>query len=271
MPATLTFQYLQPSVNVVPIDGNLKGGTTVTVTAYWGSVQNSINDITADWGGVTIPVEDFVTSSLTSTIVTFLVPPRKQPGNVNVILIGAVGDMKSSFVFEYFSLPEIFDIKPRAASLDGHVGGCSECLRNNDGKTLSMWIKHFPTVKSTNDVTVSFGSVMCGGDTATCRVLYTETFSEYTYLTVTVPPETVPGTPIITITYVGDSWPPLGASPTGSYTREARAASSSDLFYYFRPQPKMSYMAWCAECYTGPRCMQVCMPSCTRVCVHVCV
>jgi hypothetical protein len=160
--ATFSWKYLQPPPAFAPIDGTLAGGTSIRITAYWGTVQAGPGDMAVTFGGKAGVVSSMVSSSDTSTVIDVVTPPATAQGLVNVVLTGK-GGMTTTFKFEYYNPPTVLDVQPRTATVDGRVADCSTCLSDNDGKTVSIWINDFPALTGIADVRVVIGGIECNG------------------------------------------------------------------------------------------------------------
>jgi hypothetical protein len=180
------------------------GGSLITVTAYWKVTQLGVADMAATIGHELAPIDNMLRSTIDGTRVVLRVPPAASPGVVTGVLTGS-GGMRSEFFFEYFLPPEIFDVQPRTATLDGQVPPCSACLMYNDGATVSIWARNFPRVARIEDISVAFDSVVCGqGD---CMVRYVENLADALYVAVSVPQAHSPRAVQISISYVGQPAP----------------------------------------------------------------
>jgi hypothetical protein len=160
--ATFSWKYLQPTPLFAPVDGTLAGGTTVRITAYWGTVQAGPGDMGVTFGGKSGVISSMVSSSDTSTVIDVVTPSVTAEGLVDVVLTGK-GGMRTTFKFEYYSPPTVLDLQPRTATVDGRVADCPTCLMDNDGKTISIWIKDFPALIAISDVRIFIGGIECNG------------------------------------------------------------------------------------------------------------
>ena len=113
-------------------------------------------------------VLELVMSSADRTDVMVLPPPGISAGVVQGSLAGQ-GDMYSTFAFEFFDPPTIVNVEPRTADLNGNVPACSACLRNDDGRTVSIWLSDFPQVTGVSQLDVRFGHITCDG--VACQVI----------------------------------------------------------------------------------------------------
>ena len=238
------------------MDGPTSNPAPVVITASWNVIQTNVRGISVYFGNSPAAVLGILSSSPTSSEISVLPPSGLPPGIVQGNVTGE-GDMFSTFKFEFFDPPEIIKMQPQTASLEGIVPPCSACLRNDNGRTASLWLKGFPRVEEVSQLQVTFGDTSCDG--SVCYVASIDTLfdptsaSDLLYITVTVPPAQEAGPVDVTVAYVGHQGPLPGEEPTVDYQRATKAANG--IFSYVSFAPEVILVQYCKVCHEGPTCL----------------
>jgi len=248
-----TYRILRATGTATPIDSSSNGGERVTLRLYWGfSINSQVNSLTVFFGGVRAVVAEIfnvdgddtgVGLSVSHTDVDVITPVMEQTGIIHLTVSGSyvssTGNepVSETIAFEVYGNPFISAILPNKASLDGSTGECSQCLVHKPN-SVSLWVDNFPT-SFVSDLRVEIGLVECS-------VISLQNLANSMYLAVTVPASSTLGDVDVTVTFVGKGPAPTGMGRTDDYTRTKRVASGA--FAYFRPQPKIKSVFYCASC-----------------------
>ena len=253
--ATFQYLYVSPPATVTPIDSQNVVPEPVLFSMHWSVIQ-SPSSIVVMFGHLQGTVLELVMSSADRTDVMVLPPPGISAGVVQGSLAGQ-GDMYSTFAFEFFDPPTIVNVEPRTADLNGNVPACSACLRNDDGRTVSIWLSDFPQVTGVSQLDVRFGHITCDG--VACQVISVDELfhaqSRLLYITVTVPVAHEEGAVGLSVTYIGHESNLPGYDPTAAYERVTKSATTETLFAYMRPTPRVLLAQYCKVCHPGPACV----------------
>jgi cysteine-rich repeat protein len=253
--ALFQYLYMSPPATVTPMDGNNVNPDPVLFSVHWNEIQ-SPDSIVVLFGNVKGRVLRLVVTTASRTDVLVLPPAGMSPGIVQGSLAGQ-GNMYSTFAFEFFDPPTISNVEPRTADLNGNVPACSACLRNDDGRTISIWLPDFPQVTGVAQLEVSFGHITCDG--VACQVRSVDELfdaqSRLLYVTVTVPVADEPGAVSLSVTYIGHQSNLPGYDPTAKYQRATKSATTTSLFAYMRPTRRVVLAQYCKVCHSESTCL----------------
>jgi cysteine-rich repeat protein len=253
--ALFQYLYVSPPATVTPVDGKNVNPDPVLFSMPWNAIQ-SPDSIVVLFGNVQGSVLRLVVTTSSRTDVLVLPPAGMSSGIVQGSLVGQ-GNMYSTFAFEFFDPPTILNVAPRTAYLNGNVPACSACLRNDDGRTISIWLSDFPQVTGVAQLEIKFGHVTCDG--VACQVMSVDELfdaqSRMLYVTVSVPVAHEPGAVSLSVTYVGHQSNLPGYDPSAAYQRAAKSAKTTSLFAYIRPSRRVAHAQYCKVCHSESTCL----------------
>jgi hypothetical protein len=224
------FAYNAPPALAVPSEGQVSGGTLVTLTAYgWSSqIVASIldeSDVRVVICGTEGMVQSIVAAVYTTTesYVQILVrtPACKSSGTSPGIINVVDGSASSQFSFVYFKEPTIVSVTPSRGTLDGRTTA-------SDGVSAILRLADLPPMQGGMTIVVTFAGVTCDGSVGACTVTKVLNGIRYMDVTVKIPPATKEG-----------MQPVLVAS-------QGRMAES--VFEYYAPAPEIQSMLYCPTC-----------------------
>ena len=235
-----------PNAGLEPIDAPCAGGAHITVSAVgFAKIVTSPQQVSVDVGGSKATVGEILSSTMNDdmslTKFTITVPTLSE----SKVISGAATFESSvvAFTMECFSEP-IAVVSPDFASVNGKTS-------SEDGHSVTVTVRNFPAIQSSQDLSVQFGTIVCGG--TECNILSYQNTADRLEVLLSVPQVAKAQEVVLMVDYVGQALPPQGGDPSGVYIRSRKFFTLP--FQFVVPAPVALSVLFCEVCNTESKCI----------------